>query len=176
MANTLYIDGGIYHKRKIKFANDLALKPTASRVRTTLFDWIRLELKGCRCLDLFAGSGILSFQALSWGADSSYCVDQNPEACVLIAEQAKNIGANIEVKTQSLPNKLEGQYDMCFIDPPFSEQKLLDKVLRSITKQGILMENALVYVEWGDRLILSDWKILKYKKVGQVYLHLLEQL
>jgi 16S rRNA (guanine966-N2)-methyltransferase len=171
----LSIDGGVYHKRKIRFIDDQSLRPTGSRVRTILFDWLRMEVKGKDCLDLFSGSGILSFQALSWGAKSSLCIDQNIKVCSMIQEQADILGAKINTQKLSLPNKITGEYDICFIDPPFSQQEVLKQVLFSIQKQQILKPDAIVYVEWGTMLELKDWNILKYKKVGQVHMHLLEQ-
>ena len=86
-------------------------------------------MKGKDCLDLFSGSGILSFQALSWGAKSVYVLIKH-EACSMIQEQADILG-NLRTQKSKLPNKITGEYDICFIDPSFSQQEVLKQVLFS---------------------------------------------
>jgi 16S rRNA (guanine(966)-N(2))-methyltransferase RsmD len=173
MQYSVRIDGGRFHKRKIAFDQHISIKPSASRVRTILFDWIRFDLQHRACLDLFAGSGILSFQALSWGAASSLCVDHNRNACKLIEQQASDLGANITCLHAVIPFNIEGLYDICFVDPPFDQSHLLHEALKMLPRS--LKPGACVYIEWGEKLELSEWNIVKYKKVGDVHMHLVRK-
>ncbi len=66
--NHVRIIGGELKRRHIEFPDALGLRPTPDRVRETLFNWLGQDLAGLRCLDLFAGSGVLGFEALSRGA------------------------------------------------------------------------------------------------------------
>ena len=76
----LRIIGGQWRSRRLPFPALPGLRPTGDRVRETLFNWLAADIAGARCLDLFAGSGALCFEALSRGAASCTAIEQHPEA------------------------------------------------------------------------------------------------
>jgi 16S rRNA (guanine966-N2)-methyltransferase len=81
MKNKLRIIAGNWRSRQIIFDNIEGLRPTPARVRETLFNWLQDDIIGSRCLDLYAGSGVLSFEAASRGAKQVVQVEQNLKVC-----------------------------------------------------------------------------------------------
>ena len=92
-ANTVRIIGGVWRSRILKFPDAADLRPTPDRVRETLFNWLGRNLAGAACLDLFAGSGALGFEALSRGAASVVMVETNAAALRALRENATKLGA-----------------------------------------------------------------------------------
>lgn len=84
----LRIIGGDWRSRKLRFPDAGGVRPTPARTRETLFNWLNFHLAGARCLDLFAGSGVLGLEALSRGADSATLVDHTPALAQGIAGQS----------------------------------------------------------------------------------------
>ena len=93
MQNKLSIIGGNWRSRKISFEDADGLRPTPARVRETLFNWLQYDILGSRCLDLYAGSGALSFEAVSRGAKFVLQVENNPIACRSLKTNALSLGA-----------------------------------------------------------------------------------
>ena len=93
MSNKLRIIGGNWRSRCITFVDAPGLRPTPARVRETVFNWLRNDLIGSRCLDLYAGSGALSFEAASREAKSVVQVENNPQACRALKENAVALAA-----------------------------------------------------------------------------------
>ncbi len=179
--NRVRIIGGEWRSRVIEFPDARGLRPTPDRVRETLFNWLGQTLRGQRCLDLFAGSGALGFEAASRGAASVIMVEEDKsaadalnlnktklaaDACKIIHGDAfKFIAASVET------------FDVIFVDPPFSSQlmpTLLPILLKKLTVQGF------IYAEWGEPLanVLSEQtettlSIAKQGKAGAVYFALL---
>jgi 16S rRNA (guanine966-N2)-methyltransferase len=174
--NTLRVIGGKWRGRKLPFVNSDGLRPTTDRVRETLFNWLMMDIQGARCLDLFAGSGLLGFEALSRGAshvvmlDSARKVVQQLKATrdILAAEHVRfqQIDALQFIATYS-----GKPFDIIFIDPPFHQQ-LVAKTLASLRAQKILAKDGLIYVEQEKKLALpedlSPWEVIKTQSVGQV--------
>jgi 16S rRNA (guanine966-N2)-methyltransferase len=88
------IIGGEWRGRLIDFPQAEGLRPTPDRVRETLFNWLGQTLDGMTCLDLFAGSGALGFEALSRGARRVVMVEQNPRVLKALQENARKLGVN----------------------------------------------------------------------------------
>lgn len=154
------------------------------RARETLFNWLASEITGARCLDLFAGSGALGFEALSRGADHATFVDQNPAIIRALRTNQEMLGITSAADTTafnvvkaSAPDWLRKQkvrWDIIFLDPPF-DSTLLDQTLH-ILKNGLhTSENALVYVETPSALAIEEatWQLIKETRVGATYLTLL---
>ena len=99
------IIGGEWRGRLIRFAQAEGLRPTPDRVRETLFNWLGQTLDGKTCLDLFAGSGVLGFEALSRGARRVVMVDQNPQVLKILQENAHKLGANGHGKNAATEDK-----------------------------------------------------------------------
>ena len=118
------IVAGIWRNRFLKVANLENLRPTSERIRETLFNWLAPDMENARCLDLFAGTGSLGFEALSRGASSVTFVEKSKIASKLLQDAAKLLEAeNINICNQEaqvfLKPKDDQRYSLVFLDPPF---------------------------------------------------------
>jgi 16S rRNA (guanine966-N2)-methyltransferase len=126
-SSKLRIIGGRWRGRKIRFLPLPGLRPTSDRIRETLFNWLMPTIKDARCLDLFAGSGALSFEALSRGAQSAVMIDQSPQVIAVLQENAALLKINTaEFYCATSPQGLKKlhltPFDIVFLDPPFHQQ------------------------------------------------------
>lgn len=151
-ANRVRIIGGSHRGRFVSFPDAAGLRPTADRVRETLFNWVQPFIPGSRCLDLFAGSGALGFEAASRGAESVTLVERNPEVAAHLRQSAQALGlVNVEVLTANALDWLasaNGGFGLVFVDPPFAD-RLLESALRGLVRPGLLREGTRIYLE-GD--------------------------
>ena len=168
------IIGGEHRGRRIEVADRPGLRPTPDRVRETLFNWLGQRLDGCACLDLFAGSGALGFEAASRGAARVVMVENDRTAFQALETARGEIG----FKTVELVNgdaleylKGDGLFDVVFLDPPFG-QNVLGSVLERLPRR--LAPAARVYVEAPLPLGGAGWHELKRARAGQVSYQLLE--
>jgi 16S rRNA (guanine966-N2)-methyltransferase len=118
------IIGGHWRGSKLPVADVAGLRPTADRVRETLFNWLQQKLPGARVLDLFAGTGALGFEAVSRGATQAVLVERDPSlAASLRASVARLHAGNVEVVCDDalhwLGREPVAQFDLVFLDPPF---------------------------------------------------------
>jgi 16S rRNA (guanine966-N2)-methyltransferase len=152
------------------------LRPTSERVRETLFNWLAPRIQGARCLDLFAGTGALGFEALSRGAAAVTFVEKSRPAVRMLRENASKLDATGATISQAdamefLKDVAPQAYDLVFLDPPFADD-LLGRACARLAATGTLVRGALVYLEQGrDQQVptLPDgWEILKDKTAGQV--------
>lgn len=146
-------------------------------MRETLFNWLGQTLYGKRCLDLFAGSGALGFEASSRGAAEVVMVENNRAAFRALQENSQKLACvNVALRCEDgieFVRRGSGDYDVIFLDPPFQSDLLL-KTLPLLKEK--LAENGLVYVETGA-VFEPDaaWKVVKRAKAGQVFYQLLEK-
>ena len=121
----LRIIGGQWRSRQISFAATPGLRPTGDRIRETLFNWLAPNVPGAQCLDLFAGSGALGFEAVSRGAASCIALELHRAAASQLRDNKRNLGANqltiLEADAmQYLKHNANQQaFDFVFVDPPF---------------------------------------------------------
>jgi 16S rRNA (guanine966-N2)-methyltransferase len=170
------IIAGEYRGRRIKVAPRAGLRPTPDRVRETLFNWLGQWLDGQSCLDLFAGSGALGFEAASRGAARVVMVESDRAAYSALETARAKIGARaVELVLGDAHEYLERareRFDVVFLDPPF-RQNALPAVLERLAPR--LAERARVYIEArlpcapGER-----WAELKRARAGQVSYQLFE--
>ncbi len=159
----------------IEFPDSAGLRPTPDRVRETVFNWLGQRLDEKTCLDLFAGSGALAFEALSRGAAEVLMIEQSALVARRLQENASHFGAsNAVVVTTNALHYLRGAarpFDVVFLDPPFN-QGLLAQVLELLP--AWLMPDAQVYAE-SELSFEPDatWKILKQSRAGQVKFQLM---
>ena len=144
--STIRIIAGQWRGRKIPVAEIEGLRPTGDRIRETLFNWLDAEIDGARCLDLFAGSGILGLEALSRGADQVVALDSSRVAVNALNEAAKLLDTSaLQVMqmdaVQWLKSKPAGSFDLVFIDPPF-QAGLLDESLALLAASNSLAAGA----------------------------------
>ncbi len=141
---------GHWRGRLLTFPPEPGLRPTPDRVRETLFNWLGPWLPGARCLDLFAGSGALGFEALSRGAASVTLVETNPEVVAALRENRERLGCEAQVVASGalafLATQHAGAFDVIFLDPPFAAGLLVD-ALTTIRARCILAGTGLVYIE-----------------------------
>lgn len=182
----LRIVGGTWRGRRFRFPAEAEIRPTPDRVRETLFNWLGPRVAGARCLDLFAGSGALGFEALSRGAASVVFVER--EAVAARELQARLLewnaqGGHVE-RTDAL-NYLKrggrrggGIFDIVFLDPPFAAD-LLSAAAKLLEQHDFLAPHALIYVESAARAELpalpATWQQTKAKRAGEVGYHLYER-
>jgi 16S rRNA (guanine966-N2)-methyltransferase len=172
--NQLRIIGGSWRGRKLAFPSIEGLRPTPDRVRETLFNWLTAVVPGARCLDLFAGSGALSFEALSRGALHADLVEASAEAAKQLNDNTALLAANARVwqtKAEAAITQLDPGYNIIFLDPPF-HQSLLSSCITLIEQHQLLAEQAWVYIETASDeslpLIPPHWQLHREKHAGQV--------
>lgn len=124
------------------------LRPTPERVRETLFNWLQPRLPGARCLDLFAGSGALGFEAASRGAAQVVMVERDGALVRSLQQTKSRLSADqidiIHADALAWLNAAQGPFDIVFIDPPFA-QDLWQRVLPAL--QRALADDARIHVE-----------------------------
>ena len=179
--SSLRIIGGEWRSRLINFAPQQGLRPTPNRIRETLFNWLAPVIEGATCLDLFAGSGALSFEALSRGAQEAIIVDLSKPVCVTIQLQLDKLNCKKASIYQdsaqqwliTCMNKM--QIDIVFLDPPF-DQDLLYPVVKSLHEGNFLKPGAYIYIESEFKVVSKEmpenWQLVKQKRSGEVYYHL----
>lgn len=182
--NIVRIIAGKWRSRQIEFRDAVGLRPTPDRVRETLFNWIAPVLGDARCLDGFSGSGALGFEALSRGAASCVMVEFDAINARQLRQEAAKLGATEAYIVEGDLLKVLGSgmteshvpFNMVFLDPPFAKD-FVAPACRLLVERCLLADDARVYVE-SDRdvpdLGLDDgWEVLRSKKAGMVYYHLL---
>lgn len=151
--SSVRIIGGKWRGRKLCFPLATGLRPTPSRIRETVFNWLQPFITNARCLDLFAGSGALGFEALSRGAASVVLVDKSRFVIDAIKkninhlhahDRASVIMADANKSQWVLPNVA---YNIIFLDPPYAKGAL-ELTLKNIFTQGVADRETIIYVEY----------------------------
>jgi 16S rRNA (guanine966-N2)-methyltransferase len=157
------------------------LRPTPDRVRETLFNWLehlqQRSWRGRHCLDLYAGTGALGFEAASRGAESVLLVESDPRAIQrLEATRDKLEAANVRIQRGDAAQLLTRQtqkFHLIFLDPPYSEQRLPALLPRC---RDLLAPGGLVYAESDQPFIgpeadewMGAWKVVRLDKAGTVH-------
>lgn len=171
--------GGAWRSRLIRVADAPGLRPTPDRVRETLFNWLGQDLSGLVCLDLFAGSGILGFEAASRGAERVTLVERDPRVFARLRQNAEALGdGRLEVVRADALEFLasavrqERRYDLVFLDPPY-RQDWLGRLWPLLPP--IMSANARLYAEAEETVDPpAPWKTARSGKAGQVHYHLFE--
>ncbi|HHJ39419.1 MAG: 16S rRNA (guanine(966)-N(2))-methyltransferase RsmD [Methylothermaceae bacteria B42] len=180
MKNEVRIIAGQWRGRKLHFPALPGLRPTPARVRETLFNWLREDLIDARCLDLFAGSGALGFEAASRGARVVVQVEAHPKVIrslernrrSLEASQIETVGADAIRFLKQAPSE---PFDVVFLDPPF-EKKLIEPCATALEQWQWLSNHAFIYIEAESQLkelpVPGNWRLWKSKTTGDVGYHL----
>ena len=175
--NKIRIIGGEWRSRLIAFPSVNDLRPTPDRVRVTLFNWLGQDLTGKNCLDLFAGSGALGFEAASRGANRVVMVEHGAPAYSALQANIMALGAcAVELKRMDALEFLradDGIYDVVFLDPPF-RTGLLPAVFPLLLPR--LAPGAMVHVETPQALALPPpWEVWRNGRAGAVTHQLLKR-
>jgi 16S rRNA (guanine966-N2)-methyltransferase len=177
---TVRIIGGQYRGKKIHFPAIEGLRPTPDRVKETLFNWLMHDIKGARCLDAFAGSGALGFEAFSRGAQQVVFVDPSLQAYINLKQIASSFNSNkltvIHDKAENYFQNTAERFDIIFLDPPFA-QNVLPQCLDTLACSDLLTPGGLVYIESAMTPEINTfyWRECKSKQAGQVYFSLYEK-
>jgi 16S rRNA (guanine966-N2)-methyltransferase len=176
--NRLRIIGGSWRSRVVTFADAQDLRPTPDRVRETLFNWLQPRLVGARCVDLFAGSGVLGFEALSRGAASVTALELDGHAAAAIRANVKTLQTDkLRLEQRNAldwlrDNAQQQRFDIVFLDPPFADNLYTD-CCRLLDEQQWLAPGALVYLESGAKLddiaLPATWQLIRNKRAGAVH-------
>ncbi len=172
----LRIVAGNWRSRLLQIADVPGLRPTAERIRETLFNWLSPRLHGARCLDLCAGTGALGIEALSRGALRVVFVERSPVATKTLKANIASLSAsgaevlNIDALKYLAGSNIEA-FDIVFIDPPFADD-LQHELCRLLAEQQWLADDARVYVEMDrdqpDLRLPENWQELKNRTTGNV--------
>lgn len=150
------IIAGRWRGRKLPVLADAGIRPSGDRVRETLFNWLQTRINGSRCLDLFAGSGALGFEAASRGAREVWLVERQPRAAASLREQKQRLNADavhVECMDGSEFLRIHSlAFDVIFLDPPF-DRPSLDEDLRLIQDRQLLAGGGMIYLERAAK----DW-------------------
>lgn len=160
------ITGGRARGRRIKVkaaTESSSLRPTASKVRESLFNIIGTDIAGARFLDLYAGTGAVGFEALSRGAEEVVFVEINPIRCRVIKELAQNLGYKDRIKvykTDAFKYLLKAKerkevFDFIFIDPPYQSGETM-KILPLFSDGLILSRDGIIIVEHFSKIALPE--------------------
>ena len=168
------ITGGEWRSRLIQVPDAPGLRPTPDRVRETLFNWLGQDMTGLSCLDAFAGSGILGFDAASRGASRVVMLERDRKAYLALQTHAAQFACErIEpICCDALKFAPAAGFDLLFLDPPYRQ----DWLQRIEPRLSILAKpDARLYVEAEAPLTgLGRWRVTRQGRAGQVFYHLLE--
>lgn len=148
---SIRIIAGQHRGRKLPVLMAEGLRPTADRVKETLFNWLMGDIAGARVLDMFAGAGSLGFEAISRSAAYVLMIENSP----LIAAQLKHNLQRIDAQTKAdiicgdaftVLNNKTASFDIVFVDPPFHKD-LAMRAINTLFARNMLKQNALIYIE-----------------------------
>ena len=175
----LRIIGGSWRGQKLSFADVDGLRPTGDRIRETLFNWLAPVINGAHCLDLFAGSGALGFEALSRGAASATLIEKDQTAFTLLQQSQRQLQTTdteiinadaLQWLTNNAQAMSDKTFDVVFLDPPFAKDLL--QPCCDLLQQHLLTQGTYIYIETDRQqpapTTPADWHLLKEKTAGQV--------
>ena len=174
--NRVRIIAGQWRSRVIHFPAANELRPTPDRVRETLFNWLGQRLDGLACVDLFAGSGALGFEALSRGAARVVMIERDRRVAAALRETARALDAQgaevVEGDALAWLERGGERFDVAFVDPPYASA-LAPAALSRLPAR--LAPGARVYVEASEPIVPGEpWRLLREDRAGAVRYALLE--
>jgi 16S rRNA (guanine966-N2)-methyltransferase len=182
-SHEIRIIGGRWRRTRLKVIDKLGLRPTPDRVRETLFNWLGQDLSGWRCVDAFAGTGVLGLEAASRGAAQVLMVEQD---AVLVRDLHDNVArlkaSMVSVQRGDAVTALSrlpaGSVDLVFLDPPFEGpwfEPALKAAARAVPVGGWIYLEA--PVAWAtEALAALDLQCERHLKAGAVHAHLLQRV
>ena len=172
----LRIIGGKWRGKKIAFPSSSGLRPTIGRIRETLFNWLSNYIEDTYCLDLFAGSGALGFEALSRGCAHVTFIDRSNDVIKALKQSAVFLNIeNTEFVCQAFPFGTpplkNSPFDVVFLDPPFYKG-LINQAALWLEEVNILAPKAYIYIEAEKNISLilpSNWEIYREKRTASLF-------
>jgi 16S rRNA (guanine966-N2)-methyltransferase len=181
--NEIRLIGGLWKRSKLPVSNIPGLRPTPDRVRETLFNWLNHDLNGWRCLDAFAGSGALGFEAASRGATEVVLLERDRRlAAVLNASKLRLKAEQLRVEATDALSWMArcpaNSFELVFLDPPFDAELVeaaVEQALRVVVPQGF------IYVETyaklpAEPLLEKGLTMHRQSRAGTVHFHLLQRV
>lgn len=181
MKQSVRIIGGQYRGKKLSFPDIDGLRPTPDRVKETLFNWLMHDIRGAHCLDAFAGSGALGFEAFSRGAERVVLVESSPKAYSNLKQIVSSFNSTslfvVNAKAEDYFQTTKECFDIVFLDPPFA-QNYIPQSLDLLAHSNLLVRGGLVYLESAEQQQIdkSLWQERKCKRAGQVIYSLYEKI
>lgn len=169
------IIGGRWRGTKLPVILQDDIRPTPSRVRETLFNWLQQRLDGSHCLDLFAGSGALGLEAVSRGAAHATLVDNEQKVISLLTQQVEKLKAQevslVHADGLGYLQNATKPFDIIFLDPPFSKFNV-EEILHNLANSQCVNTSGLIYVEASPekfpQILPQNWQWQRQLKAGQV--------
>ena len=163
------IIGGLFRGRNLEFPDLAGLRPSLGRTRETLFNWLAPSIRNTRCLDLYAGSGALGFEALSRGAAQATMVDSSSQVAQALSDSAAQLGldaSQVTVQHSTAERFLQSApapFDLIFLDPPFADRVLSD-VLAQIEQLDLLSSDGMIYYEASRQTIFDPGTLVSHRR------------
>ena len=177
------IIGGQWKRSKLPVAEAPGLRPTPDRVRETLFNWLGQDLSGWCCLDAFAGSGALGFEAASRGADEVVLLERDRRLARSLEQTAQRLQATtVRIECAEalawIARSSPARFELVFIDPPFDSTLALPAIAAAAR---IVLPDGLAYAEMpralgAEDLAGSGWQVSRDGRAASVYYHLLRRV
>jgi 16S rRNA (guanine966-N2)-methyltransferase len=175
------IIGGQWKRTRLAVLDRPGLRPTPDRVRETLFNWLGQDLGGWTCLDAFAGTGALGFEAASRGAAQVVLLERDPALLAQLHDTRQRLGAEQSVRVERadalafMARADKASFDLVFLDPPF-EARVFDAALAAAAK--LPRRGGFIYLEadaeWsGEALAAAGLQLWRHLRAGTVHAHLL---
>jgi 16S rRNA (guanine(966)-N(2))-methyltransferase RsmD len=171
------IIGGAWKRTKLPVADRPGLRPTPDRVRETLFNWLGRDLSAWRCLDAFAGSGALGFEAASRGAAEVLLLERDAALVRSLRQSAERLhAANLRVECADalawMARAAPGAFDLVLLDPPFGAGLGAPALAAALP---LVAPGGRIYLEAGETLAAAPpgWRLLRVLRAGAVHAHLL---
>lgn len=176
-SNSIRIISGQWRGRRLEVLNAEGLRPTTDRVRETLFNWLMYETSGARCLDLFAGTGVLGLESLSRGAEFVDFVEKSGPSARAIDRNLSVLGASSERARVQCMDAIEflkssprAPYDLVFLDPPFA-MNILQSIIVGLSESGWLAPECFIYIEQDSTqsapAVPDEWSLHREGRAGQ---------
>jgi 16S rRNA (guanine966-N2)-methyltransferase len=176
-SGTVRIISGRFRGRKLPVLDVQGLRPTTDKNREMLFSWLMAYTSGANCLDAFAGSGGLGFEALSRYAENCTFIELDKNVAKKVADNIQLLGLSsqqakiIQGNTLDMLNNLNQPFELIFLDPPFN-QNLLPLTIERIVEKSLLAIDGVIYIEcegMGDVYSVPEsWQLIKEKRSAQI--------
>lgn len=183
LANEIRIIGGDWKRTKLAVADRPGLRPTPDRVRETLFNWLGQDLTGWRCIDVFAGTGVLGFEAASRGAKEVQLVELDTALVAQLKRTQIQLKADATQVVRgdgivTLKQMNPASMDVIFLDPPF-DSVLFEPALAAAAR--VVASDGFIYLEapvlWTDEKVKDlGLTVHRHLKAGAVHAHILKRL
>lgn len=183
LANEIRIIGGDWKRTKLAVADRPGLRPTPDRVRETLFNWLGQDLTGWRCIDVFAGTGVLGFEAASRGAKEVQLVELDTALVAQLKRTQIQLKADATQVVRgdgivTLKQMNPASMDVIFLDPPF-DSVLFEPALAAAAR--VVATDGFIYLEapvlWTDEKVADlGLTVHRHLKAGAVHAHILKRL